>query len=329
MKLYALDEYDKILISYSGGKDSTALILHMLELGVGRDRIELWHQCVDGRPPHSRPFFDWPSTGGYVRAVAEALGIKLSWQWRAYGFYGELYRKDARSHDIYYQNEGDLLFYHLPTTRGKISTRRKFPQKSASLQRRWCSAALKIDIARRVINNRSDLQGDTEKPVKILWLTGERREESPARAKYNEVENHIGSTKKRVVHHWRAIIDWSESEVWSIIKRHGILPHPAYYLGFPRLSCRSCIFFTKDLWATLADVSPEAIKLIRKVEEDLNFTVDNKYTIDDMVRMGSSRIDDSNREYIIKAVSPWKESVVTDWWKLPVGAFSGNGGGSW
>lgn len=44
-----LFSYDKYIVSFSGGKDSTATFLYLLDYGVPTDRIELWHQDIDGR----------------------------------------------------------------------------------------------------------------------------------------------------------------------------------------------------------------------------------------------------------------------------------------
>ncbi len=51
-----IDSYDKFLVMFSGGKDSTALVLHLLDLGVPREKIELWHHDIDGK---GRTFMDW------------------------------------------------------------------------------------------------------------------------------------------------------------------------------------------------------------------------------------------------------------------------------
>ena len=34
---------DRVLVAFSGGKDSLAALLHLLDLGVAPDRIELHH----------------------------------------------------------------------------------------------------------------------------------------------------------------------------------------------------------------------------------------------------------------------------------------------
>ena len=327
-QLLDFQEYDKVVLAYSTGKDSLATILYLLSLGIEKEKIELFHQLVDGRYDEVPIMMDWPSTEGHIRKVVEHLGLKLQWQWRKYGFYGELYRQNSLTNDVYYQNDEELLIYSLPTTRGKHSTRMKWPAKTGSLKTRWCSGSLKIDVARRVINNRPDLKGNEARPYKLLFVTGERREESVQRSKYREFESHPGNTKSRIVHHWRPILDWKERDVWSIIEKNRIIPHPAYYLGFSRLSCRSCIFLSKNNWRTLSEISPDVVKNLSEVEAELKFTIDQKYSLNEIIHMGKSSITDLNRAYIRKAVEPWTDPVVTDKWELPAGAFSGNGGGS-
>lgn len=41
--------YDKYIVAFSGGKDCTACFLHLLDIGIPKERIELWHHEVDGR----------------------------------------------------------------------------------------------------------------------------------------------------------------------------------------------------------------------------------------------------------------------------------------
>lgn len=321
MELLSYNEYDEIIVSYSGGKDSTACLLYLLDLGVPKEKISLWHQCIDGKGETKREFFDWPSTEGYVKAIARHFGVALHWQWRAYGMHGEMYRENSLTKNVWYEGEWANIPIELKTSRGKETTRRKFPAKSPDLNTRWCSAYLKIDVARRVLSHKFN-NGE-----KILFVTGERREESANRAKYNKIELHATNSSKRLVHSYRPIIDWEEGDVWRALEKHNILPHPVYYLGFPRLSCRSCIFFSKDHWATLNEVDPKVIKMLKSVEEEFGFTLDNKFSVAEMAQLGKSSITDENRHWIPLAVNPFSGSVYTRNWKLPLGAY-GSGGGS-
>ena len=91
--LLPLEEYDLIVVLFSGGKDSTACYYKLLELGVPKGKIELWHHDIDGGHPSRR--MDWRCTQNYVKAFAEAEQVPLRLSWRVNGFFGELYRIGA------------------------------------------------------------------------------------------------------------------------------------------------------------------------------------------------------------------------------------------
>ena len=159
---------------------------------LDRSRIELWHQAVDGGPSGDR-LMDWPCTESYCRATAAALGFPIRFQWKDGRFVGELLRDNAPTSGVYYEAvDGDTRF--LPPQGRKRATRRKFPAKSADLQTRWCSGYLKIDVARRAINNDPRFEH-----ANILFLTGERRQECAARSKYKECEPTLKATSNHLV----------------------------------------------------------------------------------------------------------------------------------
>lgn len=66
------EEYDLVIVLFSGGKDSTAAYFKLLELGVPKNKIELWHHDIDGKNKERR--MDWPCTQEYVKAFAEREG---------------------------------------------------------------------------------------------------------------------------------------------------------------------------------------------------------------------------------------------------------------
>ncbi len=242
-----LGSYDRFLVAFSGGADSLALLLYLLELGVPREKIEAHHHLVDGR--EGSVLMDWPVTEAYCESVCKALGIQLSYSWREGGFERELTRTNSATAPVLIPDGAGG--HRALGGNGPTGTRNKFPQVSASLATRWCSAALKIDVfARYLCNDPKFLNSRT------LVLTGERAEESSARAKYKEFEPHRCDTRssRRVPRHidvWRAVHAWSKVEIWKIIGRWRIVAHPAYQLGWGRCSCSGCIFGSKDQWATL------------------------------------------------------------------------------
>src|SRR5262249_22205363 len=153
----------------SGGKDSIALALSLLKKGVAKERILLMHQHVDGEPSVDQPFMDWPCTEGYCRAFAQAMGLRLLFQWRHRGLYWELLKQDGKIASVSFEYLGGGVGT-AGGVRGKISTRRMFPQVTADLSKRWCSPSLKIDVASIAINNEPCFRGK-----RILFLSGERR----------------------------------------------------------------------------------------------------------------------------------------------------------
>ncbi len=279
-KLLPLDQYDAIIVAFSGGKDSLACALHLMDLGV---KFELWHHAIDGRPGQDR-LFDWPVTETYCEAVARALGAPLLFQWREGGFRREMLRDNQATAPVTFQLHGGGE--KTVGGKGPLNTRRKFPQVSADLSVRWCSSALKIDVATRTINNDPRFAN-----AKILILTGERREESGPRSRYAEVSEHTSTTRNRRVDQWRAVLNWEESEIWEIIERHRIRPHPAYFLGWSRVSCATCIFGDPTQWATARQVLPEQFHELYSYEREFGVTI----------RRDGSIIDAANRAGTVSA----------------------------
>ena len=314
--------YDYIIVSFSGGKDSLALVLALIEAGVPKDKIVLWHQHIDGEPSLENMFMDWPCTEAYCRLVAQALGVRIFFQWRIGGFEQEMLKDNDRSAPVRFEClDGQVR--QAGGIKGKIGTRRLFPQPTSDLSVRWCSAQLKIDVAALAISNEPAF-----KNAKILFLSGERRQESTARSKYAEVEQHRTHTKKaRHVDHYRMVIDWTEQQVWEIIERHNILPHPAYRLGWGRVSCLACIFGQADQWASVRLIAPGLFAKIAQYERDFGKTIHRTKPVTQLADEGTPYPATADEELVALAMSKdYNENVVTDNWTLPTGAYKHCGG---
>lgn len=440
--LLPLNKYDYVVVSFSGGKDSLACLLHALDLGVPREKIEVWHQAVDGRPGVDPRFFDWPCTESYCRQIANALGVPIRFQWREQGMLGEILkgspqpglpfalhtsvltayfridpngkvwstksyenatkfasaeeaqavrlqlpqedalvpkffgpdelrkkkekleedlreavtdieRERARekirkltepavmppldlvnittpipSYPVGFENrQGGLAVgsFDQGSGEGGPGVRLQFPAAVPDLRTRWCSAHLKIDVAQIAINNDPRFAKAT-----VLEITGERRQESIKRAHYATVERHKSTTKKRRVDQWRAILDWPEEKVWEIIERWRIRPHPAYYLGFGRVSCLPCIFSNPDQWASVQALDPALFSRILGYEHQFGRTIQAGGDIAQHAAQGVSHVpyDPAMISLAMNEHLPADYVILKEGepWIMPPGAFKKSGG---
>jgi 3'-phosphoadenosine 5'-phosphosulfate sulfotransferase (PAPS reductase)/FAD synthetase len=307
-----LDDYDTIIVAFSGGKDSTACLLHLLDLGVPKEKLELWHHLIDGEPG-SEAFMDWPMTEDYCRDFAGAFEIPIYYSWRNGGFEREMLRDEQPTAPVSWEQPDGTV--GSAGGGGKKNTRLMFPQVSNDLRVRWCSAYLKIDVMSIAINNQERFLDS-----KTLVITGERAQESKNRQGYKEFEDHRcnAPTKGRTVHQWRPIHGWDEAMVWSIIERYKVNAHPAYWLGWGRLSCMTCIFGNADQWTSASYHYPEMVERIAKYEEGFGVTIKRKESVRDLLDSG---ILFDSIEYSPTLIIEEEE------WKLPPGALSGNDAG--
>lgn len=310
-----LDSYSRIVVPFSGGKDSACALLDLLDRGVPREKIELHHHLVDGQGP---VFMDWPVTGDYCKAVARAIGVPITFSYRDGGFLREMLREESATAGVWVpDDEGGMRYL---ASNGPLGTRRKFPQVTANLAQRYCSGSLKIDVfARYMCNSPKFLNART------LVITGERAEESTARARYRVFEPHRCDTRssKRVprhVDHWRSVHGHTEQRVWATLRRHGLQPHPAYMLGWGRLSCRNCIFGSDSQWATSRHIAPGPFGEIARLEREFKVTIHRKLTVEERADRGSL-YDVDPRWVEVANSTTFNEPVFVKDWIMPRGAF--------
>ena len=207
--------------------------------------------------------------------------------------------------------------------------RHKFPAKGGTHQGRWCSGNLKAAVQDSVTSNLEQ----TKENVKILVVSGERRGESKGRSKYNEIEIHrtnAPAKAHRIVHQWRPVIDYSERDIWEVLKRHKVNPHPCYRAGWNRCSCAMCIFSTPKLFAGIKEIYPEEFEALKRDEEILGFTLDNKCDLETFVGDAESCVYHGDFEALRSLITgefTIDDVYVKGRWMYPAGAFHGAEGG--
>jgi len=341
--------YDIYIVAFSGGKDSIACVLHLLDIGVPKYKIELWHHNIDGE---GETFMDWEVTPAYCKAFADAFGLKIYYSWKLGGFKREMLRDNQLTAPTAFQcPDGSITI--VGGKRGKKSSRLKFPQVTADLSQRWCSAYLKIDVCSCAVSNQKRFNG-----LKTVIISGERGEESAARSKYADLEKDksdnrfIGTrtiivkrkikgvtreiqTKvtvgkaNRFVDRWRPVKDWTEQEIWSIIEKYKVRVHPCYYMGFGRCSCKFCIFGNANQFASSYSISPLLAEEVMSYEDSFGVTIKRKMSLRELISLGNPYPS------ITKKLAQLATSHVYDLqilfnseesWILPAGAFGENCG---
>ena len=136
------------------------------------------------------------------------------------------------------------------------------------------------------------------------------------------------------------MLGWCELDVWAIIRRWGLVPHPAYTLGFGRLSCLTCLFGNQDQWASIKKLDPKRVDqfgateraLISRQKKDVGkdvksakkrlVTLTRGTTIPDMARAGKPYEGDWRlKGTAMSSHYNGEVKVSPSRWSLPAGAF--------
>lgn len=322
---FDLLNYDRYVVSFSGGKDSTALLLFLLDNGVPKEKIELWHQEIDGR---GESFFDWEVTPDYCRKVGEAFGVPVFFQWKEGGFMREMLRHEMLTAPIHWENP-DGTTGTSGGTNGKPGTRLRFPQPSPDLRVRWCSAYLKIDVCATALRHQERFEN-----CRTLVLSGERGEESKQRSRYailepDKADLRNGKKTFRHIDRFRPIRDWKEQQVWDILEKYRVRPHPCYFMGFGRCSCKFCVFGNCNQFASAACVSRQTFDRLVQFEKDFGTTLKRDTDLLSLVRKGRPYPAVESHLAGLATQFNYDEAVIVpdgQEWILPAGAFSKCGG---
>jgi 3'-phosphoadenosine 5'-phosphosulfate sulfotransferase (PAPS reductase)/FAD synthetase len=229
------------IASVSGGKDSTAMALHLQERGI------------EFTPVFMDTGWEHPETYRYVRDELPKHIGEITWL-RA---------------DIEVPEELEPVVQEFEERLGHYSAfvrlafrKAIFPARTV----RFCTHELKLKPIRAYLAKRIE-QG--EAPVSVVGI---RAAESAARAKLPEKE--LSVDMDCLV--WRPIIDWSEQDVIDIHHKHGIIPNKLYLLGAQRVGCFPCVMARKDSIRLMGEIMPERVALIRDLEHAVTAVAESR-----------------------------------------------------
>jgi 3'-phosphoadenosine 5'-phosphosulfate sulfotransferase (PAPS reductase)/FAD synthetase len=238
----------KRVLSFSGGKDSTAMYLLALERGV-----EFIAIFADTGHEH-------PSTLDYVRDLPARTGGPAI-RWVKADFTADITRKRrfvaerwpehgvpadriARAQEVLHPT--GVPFLDLCLLKGR------FP----STRSRFCSAELKHrPIFEQVIAPLLDAGH-----LVVSWQ-GVRADESASRANLPVRDRDHGGHIN-----FRPLLRWTADDIFAMHRRHGIEPNPLYRQGCSRVGCLPCIHVGKAELRNIAARYPEEIERVASWE---------------------------------------------------------------
>jgi 3'-phosphoadenosine 5'-phosphosulfate sulfotransferase (PAPS reductase)/FAD synthetase len=245
-----LENYDLIVVSTSGGKDSQTMLRKVVAAATAagvKDRVVAVHADMGQ--------VEWPGVPELAAEQAAHHGVRF---------------------EVVSRPQGDLLQHVRDRAKTLKAQGKHTTPPVPSPNERYCTSDHKRDQVQKVIVAESKaVRGAKSKnaKVRVLHCMGMRAQESPARAELLPFRlDKRASCKSRTVHVWLPIHEMTVEQVWTDIKSSGVRHHEAYDLGMPRLSCCFCIFAPKAALVLAAKHNPELAAKYVEVEKETGFT---------------------------------------------------------
>lgn len=243
---------DHNMVSVSGGKDSTALLLLAIE------RETEWLEAVFADTGNEHKL-----TYDYMLYLADATGVQRKWV--KADFSAMIANKAAYVRDVWPkkgvpQEAIDRAIAALVPSGNPFLDLCLWKGRFPSAMAAFCSEHLKRIPIQRVQSIALDAGADV-----ISWQ-GVRRDESRRRALLTERELVKVTSSGAELWNFRPILDWSAEDCFAMHKRHGIKHNPLYEMGMGRVGCMPCINCRKDELLEISKRFPDEIDRIRQWE---------------------------------------------------------------
>lgn len=241
------------IISVSGGKDSTALLL----LAIERQPENLQAVFADTGNEHEQTY-------DYVGYLEQVTGVTI--RWVKADFTAEIERKRKFVAEkwpgmgVNAETVEDALATLTPTGNPFLDLciwKGRFPSTKA----RFCSEELKRNPITQLVQAPLLLAGDD-----VVSWQGVRADESASRANLTERECKGTWENGAELWNYRPILQWKAEDVFAMHDKHGVMPNPLYSQGMGRVGCMPCIHARKDELLQISKRFPEAIERIAKWE---------------------------------------------------------------
>lgn len=222
------------VVNHSGGKDSQAMLIKLLEI-IPHNQLLVVHASLGD--------IEWHGALELAQQQAVDAGLPFIVARAEKSFLDMVERRFASRPDV-------------PS----------FPSAST----RQCTSDLKRGPIEREVRRYMKAHGLT----KVVSCTGIRAAESASRAKANVFQrNERNSVAGRDWYEWAPIHALSTDQVFATIAAAGQQPHPAYAAGNERLSCVFCIMGSKNDIALGAKARPDLFARYVELEARTGYTM--------------------------------------------------------
>lgn len=228
-----LDSGADIIVSVSGGKDSTACCLHLFEMGYSQNDFKRVFIDTGWEDETTYQYLDYLEKYiGKIERIRKHVDISQM-------------PKDVQ---IFIEEEEQRLGHESDFLR-LVFKKFCFP----SSFRKYCTRILKIEpFADYLLDQDNDM----------IVVLGLRRAESQRRSAITEWE----WSERYQNYVWRPLYLWSEKDVIDIHSRFQVLPNNLYLRGADRVGCYPCIYSRKK---EIKMLSRERLDLIDRIERFL------------------------------------------------------------
>jgi 3'-phosphoadenosine 5'-phosphosulfate sulfotransferase (PAPS reductase)/FAD synthetase len=237
------------LLSVSGGKDSTAMMIHAMERGIKNLR----YVFADTGNEHEDVYT-------YLDYLEQRLGVTIQrvrpdFAKRIQG--KREYIAANWAADGVPQEQIDLALETLVPTGNPFLDMCIWKGRFPSTKARFCTDELKtIPITQQVVFPILKAGG------RVRSWQGVRADESARRATYK-----MHQRIEFGIWVYRPLLRWTAQDVFAICRKHGVKPNPLYLKGMNRVGCMPCIMCRKDELSGIARRFPDVIERLRRWEE--------------------------------------------------------------
>jgi len=250
------------VVSISGGKDSTAMML----LAIERKVENLHFVFADTGHEHKKTY-------EYVSYLINRLGVDVKFVKASFDRQIHNRRKFIANDQRFGRKNGKKVRWSNKAKRRALAILQPtgnpfldlmmWKGRFASTKARFCSSELKHVPLNEYINALAE-NGDT-----VISWQGVRADESLNRRDLPEKDVEFGSWEPEPfgVLIYRPIIAWTVEDVFAMHRKHDVMPNPLYSDGMGRVGCMPCIHARKDELRNIAMRFPEEIQRVAEWEK--------------------------------------------------------------